>query len=387
MLVLYGILFVISLYIIFIICLRVRHPYWSKQPVYHSHKLLYKFYHPGIVKHFPSDKDRYVDLKDIEFCKINNNSNYDKISKFLCENYSKNEYTVFKPSSKYIKSYYEGSSDKSYVSFMKHNSLKYTTETEVKEEEIIVGLLTTRPLIVKLDSKYLNIELVDLLCINPLYRKGYRVPKLIQTHKYHMEQKTKKAGIYLFKNENHNSFNIIPLCKFECYAFDIFTWRTPIKLGQEEIIESNEYTSELMYETIMLSKFKNKIYFDLYTMNNLVKSGNIHLYCLKVKSKILGLYFFKNSQTIYNKELVFECVCSIRLTGIELFLKGFHNAVNLCCKKNKYRYLVIENTSNNNIVINKILSSKSYINKYYSSYYTYNYITKQLNPNDSMFLI
>ena len=112
-----------------------------------------------------------------------------------------------------------GLSIKPYVSFMKHNSLKYTTETHVQEEELNVVILTTRPLILKLGSDILNIELVDLLCIDPLYRKGYRVSKLIQTHKYHMEQITKKAGIYLFKNENHHSFNIIPLCKFECYAF------------------------------------------------------------------------------------------------------------------------------------------------------------------------
>jgi hypothetical protein len=384
---LYGILFLFSFYIIFIIFLRVRHPYWSKQPVYHSHKLIYKFYHPGIIKTLPSEKDRYVDLKSIEFKNINSEETNKKISTFLCENYVNDSYSIFKPAYSDIKCFYEPTNNNSYVSFMNHNSIQYINNKQVEEKQITIGMITTRPLTIIIDKKHINVDLVDLLCINPDYRKNYNVPKLIQTHKYNIEQLSKKAHIYLFKNENNNSFNIVPLCRFDCYGFDIFTWKTPKHLGQEKLLEITDNTLDMIIDTIMLSKFKNKIYFDIFTMRSLINNGNIHIYCLKLPNKILGIYIFKKSCASYNNENVFECICSINLCKKEFFLNGFHHASHACCSKYHYRYLVIENTSNNNIIINKILSSKSYISKYSVSYYTYNYITREINPQETIIIV
>ena len=382
----YGILLVFSLYVIFIIWLRIQHPYWSKQPVYHNHKLIYKLYHPGIVNKIPSPKDRYVDLNSIMFSNFEDQHLFEKVSTFISTHYKSRDDIVYKPPPGDIESYYSSMNSKSFVSFMKHKTDKYDPSGKIITSDIMIGMITTRPISVILNKSSMSMELVDLLCVDPVYRKYNNVPKLIQTHKFHKENSRKCAQIYLFKNENQQHFNITPLCKCVNYAFDIFQWKTPIKLKQETILEVTDFTSDLMFELLVNSKFKNKLYIDIYTLKSCIKSGILNIYCLKVNHTILGVYVFKKSNSYYKNEQVFENICSINLTTNDLFIRGFHHAANMCCVKKRFRYLVIENTSNNDIIINEVRLSRRPLTEYTVSYYLYNYITKQINPNESLLL-
>jgi len=388
MLILYGILFLFSLYVLFIIFLRVRHPYWSKQPVYHRHKLRYRFYQPGMLKNEPAEKDRYVDLKNIQFHTFEQSETIDRLSVFLNSHYKNSPGLVFNPSSKDISDYNNAVKENAHISFLQHTHLSCeNTGKTVLESEIDIGTITTRPVNITITNSHLNVQLVDLLCVHPLYRTRYQVPKLIQTHKYQLEKKRGSAQIYLFKNEDHHSFGIIPFCQCTNYVFDMFSWKTPTKLGQEKILELSDCSSDILTDTVMSSKFKNKIYFDPFTMRQLIKNGNIHVYCLKVPNKVLGVYIFKRSCARYKGESIFECISSIKYCNTDLFLCGFHHASYLCCVKNRYKFLVIEGVSNNNIIIKKILSSKPCMNKYTVSYYFYNYITKSIRPEDVLLVI
>ena len=385
----YSILFFISLYIIFIIWLRIKHPYWSKQPVYHRHKIIYKFYHPGIVNKNPIEKDRYVDTENIDFSTFETIEEISKkLSDFLKDNYHNNEYVTYIPSPESIKAYYISQSSKSYISFLKHNVINYKEKSlDVEEKPVIIGCMSSRPIVILTNNNKLDVQLVDNLCLNTKYRGNRKVPTIIQSHRYFTENTTKKYQKYFFKNENNQHFNIVPFCKVNCMLFDIFTWKKPLQLYQEKILQISDITSNMIIDIIFNSSFKNKAYLDVFTLRQLILSNEIYAYCLVTPNKTLGTYIFKKSNTVYKNETVFECICSIKNCENNLFAKGFHHAINMCCIKYKHRYLVIENTSNNNVIVNTITKSKDYIYNYEVYYYFYNYITPQVKPNDTLLLI
>jgi len=385
----YSILFFISLYVIFIIWLRIQHPYWSKQPVYHRHKLIYKFYHPGMVRKEPIEKDIYVDTENIEFSTFENIEDISKkLSEFLKYNYQNNEYVTYIPTPESIKSYYISKSSNSYICFLKNKSVFYKEKSQdVEEITKYIGCMSSRPIVVLKNNKKIDAQLVDNLCIDKKYRGHRKVPTIIQSHRYFTENTTKTGQIYFFKNENNNNFNIVPFCKINCFLFDIFTWKTPKDLGQEKMLQITDITSNILTDIIFNSSFKNKVYLDVYTLRQLILSNEIYAYCMVTPNKTLGTYIFKKSNTMYNNETVFECICSIKNCENNLFVQGFHHSANMTCSKYKHRYLVIENTSDNKIIINKISESKKCTYNYNVSYYLYNYITSQVKPNETIFLI
>jgi len=389
MAIIYSIIFFISLYVIFIIWLRIQHPYWSKQPVYHRHKIIYKFYHPGMLKKEPIEKDIYVDTKNIDFSTFENIEVISKqLSEFLKFHYQNNEYVTYQPTPESIKSYYMCKASNSYICFLKNKSVFYKEKSQDVEEKIqYIGCMSSRPIVVLTKNKKIDAQLVDNLCIDRKYRGNRKVPTIIQSHRYFTENKTKKGQIYFFKNENNNNFNIVPFCKVDCCLFDMFTWKTPKELGQEKILQITDITSNILTDITSNSSFKNKIHLDIYTLRQLILSNEVYAYCMVIPNKTLGTYIFKKSNTIYNNETIFECIGSIKNCKNDLFVQGFHHSANMACNKYKHRYIVIENTSNNNIIINEICQSKKYIYNYYVSYYFYNYITSQVNPNESLFLI
>lgn len=384
--ILYGILFIMSIYMIVIIFLSVRHPYWSRQPVYHTHTLRYNFYHPGVVRTDPCPKeDRYVDLKNTEFASFESPDTSVRLSEFICENYVNTTDLIYKPSPRDLGNYYDAVKSSAFVTFL--NSSTNTTNITVQPKQTTIGCISSRPIHVKTGANKLSVELVDLMCVNPMYRRKYEVPKLIQTHRHRLEAMGDTARVYMFKNESDTRFGIVPFCKCTNHVFDMFKWKTPTKLGQERLLELSDCSSDILVDTLSTSRFANKVYFDPFTIGQLIKNGGIHVFCLKSHSKTLGVYVFKKSSTSYKNESVFECVCSVKMCGNDMFLKGFHHAANECCGKYKYRYLVIEDTSDSGIIIDKIVSSKSAEYMYPVSYYFYNYITKQVDPSDTLMLI
>ena len=388
MLYLYGILFILTIYVFFLIFLRIRHPYWSKQPVYHRHKLRYMFYKPGILNREPVEKDRYVDLNSIQFHTFEKMETVGRLSNFLKSHYKNSTDLLFVPSSGDISDYHSAVKHNAHISFLRYKQISYgPTSAMVETNEIDIGTMTTRPVNISISKKNVSVQLVDLLCVHPLYRTSYQVPKIIQTHRYLLEKKEGTGQIYLVKNEDNHSLGIIPFCQSKSHVFDMFTWNPPYKLGQEKMLEISDLSSDILIDTVMSSKFQHKIYFDPFTLMKLIKSGNIHVYCLKVMDKVLGMYIFKRTCSCYKGDDIFECISTIKYCATELFIRGFHTASYMCYKKNRYRYLVIDGVSDNSIVVKRILRSKMCMHTYVVSYYFYNYITASVLPHDLLILI
>ena len=87
----------------------------------------------------------------------------------------------------------------------------------------------------------------------------------------------------------------------------------------------------------------------------------------------MGFYIFKNPYTKYFDDLSIEFNASYNKTDSELFLKGFFTCLDKIQEYIKYNIILLENTSDNNYILNHLM--KYYIIKFEAtaSYYLYNY--------------
>ena len=110
-----------------------------------------------------------------------------------------------------------------------------------------------------------------------------------------------------------------------------------------------------------------------------IKAGIIHIFCLRQKEHVYGLYFFKNTYTEYEdiegKVLMFSA--SIKnMNDNNVYYSGFINSMYkvLKEKQNKYKMLMIENIGHNNHIIPLWETYNRPIFENKTAYYLYNFI-------------
>ena len=94
----YIILLLLSIYSLYYIAFRLTIPFWSRQPVFHLHNLLYWINPPGII-----EKDLKIDYKyydsTIEFLEIDKLSDktINDFHTFINDEYLPGQFETYKP--------------------------------------------------------------------------------------------------------------------------------------------------------------------------------------------------------------------------------------------------------------------------------------------------
>ena len=68
---LYAIMIIILILITLYLYYKFKHPFWSRQPVFHIHNLLYWYDPPGIIQQGKPERNKYYKA-DIEFDSFDN---------------------------------------------------------------------------------------------------------------------------------------------------------------------------------------------------------------------------------------------------------------------------------------------------------------------------
>lgn len=385
------IIIIILFFILETIYYKLRNPYWSKQPVYHNYNIFIKMFNnisnPKIINILPQPKDKYVNTDSINILTLEDKDTKEKLTNFLINNYIQTESINYLPTLDHINTNFSCVEKDSYCSFMYGNILHQYNE--IKEELKIIGSITSKPLEIYYQNNKLDTYYVDFLCISLENRKLYNVPKLIQTHKYFVDNKKGKANIYFFKNESSQNFNIVPYVKTKNYVFNILKWKTPPSIGNIELVKMNKNTLSCLIDNLYnYDNFDVYIHINIQTIINMINNNDLHIYILKTPDRLLGIYIFKKTYTRYKNHNIIETISCMRLSNCKenTFIKGFHNAAYLCCKEFKYKYIIIENISDNYIFLYEILKSQNFDMYYENSYYFYNYLTKPIDYKNCFLL-
>ena len=194
--------------LLFRLYFRIKYPFWSRQPVFHLHNLMWWFVPPGIINEQLPNMDRLIDINRIKFYSIQKcpSSLFQRAQQFIKNYYLRESNCHFNPSMASFLPYFEYHTIPSFVSF----DLKNSSTSE------IAGVMTTRPLFMFDNGSITPLFYVDYLCVNPNNRKSDVATSLIHNHHYHQRRSEPQIYLSLFKREG-KLMNLVPFCVYNTY--------------------------------------------------------------------------------------------------------------------------------------------------------------------------
>jgi hypothetical protein len=372
--ILYIVGFIISSIVLFFLYVRIRYQFWALQPVFHFYDLYYWFVNIGIIRHDLPEKNRYTNFYNIITKPF---ENIDPILLKECIllvqlNYLRNKENTYSPKKENIVPYFKGHNSKTYWSYYLEPELLIDNKTgKTIEEKKIIGFITSRPLHVKIINSLRNdaifdVFYVDYLCVQKNWRKKNIAPQLIQTHEYNQSHLDRNISVSLFKREEELT-GIIPLTVYKTYCFPMRNWSVPELLDSRiKVLTGDKQNMYYFYNFLLETTNKNKnkfdivIYPEIANILELVTTRNLYVKMLIIDGEIEAIYIFKKTCTFIEKDKeIISLIASIYKENSELtkneFIQGFKVALWSIIKENKnFGYLLIEDISDNTVIINNI---------------------------------
>ena len=383
---LYALGFIIVCIIICFIYIRLKYKFWVLQPVFHFYDIYYWFINVGIIRKELPEKNRYVNLKKIKTTTFENldETTLKKLVLLIRLNYLRNNENKFDPKKENIIPYFTGHNTKTYWSYFLEPDLLIDNKTgKTIEENKIIGVITSRPLHVKINNgrndANFDVYYVDYLCVHKGWRKKNIAPQLIQTHEYNQSLNNRNICVSLFKREEELT-GIIPLTVYKTHCFNMRKWKIPEQLAPNSVVLTGDkqniyYFYNFINETAQ--KWDILIYPEISNLIELVATKNIFVKMLVIDGDIEAIYIFKKTCTYIEKEKeIISCIASINGTTLSTkeFIKGFKMALWSIIKEHNYfGYLVIEDISDNECIINNISINTYPLVVSPSAYFFYNF--------------
>jgi len=399
----YTILLIIVLIILFFIYIRVKYRFWALQPVFHFYDLYYWIVNIGIIRSELPTKNRYTNFKNIKTISFDilSEQNIKDFTLLVQLNYLRNNENTFTPQKENIIPYFKSNGHKSFWSFYWQPDILLDNKTNLTiDHEKLIGVITGRPLRItflntnnKSNNKYeeMDVYYIDYLCVDKSYRKKNIAPQLIQTHEYNQSHLNRKICVSLFKREEELT-GIIPLTVYKTYCFNMIKWTTPLELTSNiKLLHGDNQNLYYLYNFINEMKTKGiwdlTILPEMSNLMELVNTKNLFVCMLVVDGEIEAAYIFKKTCTFIekNKEII-SCIASIN--GIELtkqqFIQGFKVALWSIVEKpenSSLKYLIVEDTSDNNCIIENISKKTHPIAVSPTAYFFYNFVYSPFKSN------
>jgi hypothetical protein len=393
--ILHIIAFIIILFLVAFIYIRLKYRFWALQPVAHFYDVYYWFVDSGIIMEELPPKNKFYNpiIKTVLFEDVNE-INLTKFAHFIHLNYIFNKTykeNKFSPKLQNISPYFEGHNTKCFwTSYLKPQLLQDIKSNEIIEDVKLISTITSRPLhvtILKDGMPNINIDVyyVDYLCVHKENRKSGIAQQMIQTHEYNQRHSNKSIKVSLFKREEDLT-GIIPLCIYDTYGFDIFKWKKPDDFPATlKFLLCDKQNMYYLMDFIRTNQhlFDIQIIPEISNIIALIESGNIFVYMLMEDTNILAAYFFRKT-CVYVKhgEEVLSCFASINATApLKIFTHGFKIAFwKIKEKFDDYKYLVVEKISHNDSIIqNLIIKTHPVISK--TAYFFYNFAYHTFDSN------
>ena len=363
--IMHTIIIIIVIYFLIMGYFKLKYPFWSRQPVFHYHNLNYWINPPGIINEDLPEKNKFFD-EEIQFYNFNtlNTEKKELFSNFIRNNFMPQNYEK-----------YNATDDNIFDNFESHNHKSFISMKTYKGD--VLSCMTTKPLECYIDDNKMIINYVDYLCVNEKHRKKMYAANQIFTHYYHLRNNCNNI-VSFFKRENKRTM-IVPLTSYDNYIFKIDNWEMCYNFDQPNIniIFVNKSNMNKFYQIFFecKTKFKCFITLNLGHIFHLIEKEHIKITVLMINEKFKCFYVFKNPYTTYDGVNSLEFCSSYKNEeiGNDVFTLGFLISMSLISKDLDSKILLVENLSNNNIILKLLLDRYSYIAKPVNSLYFYNF--------------
>jgi hypothetical protein len=349
--------------------IRIKYKFWALQPVFHYYDLYYWFRNVGIIRHELPEPNRYTNFKEIRtytFDKVPDEHIKDLVT-LVQMNYFREKENVYNPEKRNIVPYFEGHNSPTYWTFFWQPDILIKTKTnETIDSQMLVGVITSRPLHVTILNKRepakFDVFYVDYLCVKKGFRRKNIAPQLIQTHEYNQCHMNPNISVSLFKREGELT-GIVPLTVCQTYCFDMKNWILEPEPLHSKVTLLVGDTQNMFYLYNFINEKQKKwditIIPELSNLMKLVESKNIFIMMLLIEDNIEAVYIFRKSCADIEKgKEALICIASMNGDALSTkeFVQGFKVSLWKLLEKEKqhYKFLIVEDTSDNGYIIDNI---------------------------------
>lgn len=399
----YILLFILIVYIILRAYIKIKYKFWYIQPVFHIYDIFNWIVSNSIIDLSQPEVNKYTNLIKIKTYNIEeiNTILLDRACHFIKSYFLQSSYATYSPQKNNIIEYLKCSNNKSYISIYHEPKLLFESKNQNQDyimHDELISVITGRPLNITLRTNpCFQIYYVDNLCVHTGYRKKGIAQEMIQTHYYNLRKNNDNIKTCLFKREGELNL-IVPLVTYTTYAFKVNDIKKQHMFSDvsNNVIEINNDQLSLFIHFITLQisnkQFDCVIMPDIENIMNLIKTQNIFLYALINTGEIVSLYVFRRPKLFYNKEEAIECFLTLYnkndITS-EYFIDGFFTSLKKISEKLKNNYLLLEETCDSHIIVNKIISMNNNNNisllfKSPTAFFLYNYCSYTVNAIKSL---
>ena len=389
----YLFLFLFFLLFIPILYIKIKYPFWSHQPVFHSYDILkYWTKTPYIIQKSVPLKTKYLcdNVFSSEFLDLPELKT-DEAVQFIQEHYVESDKVLTMITKEDLIQDFIGYSNPSYISFYYDKKYEYDTNQEdtlptIKINNILVGFMTSRA--IKIYMTQYNFEeygyFWDHICTHRNFQNKFLGRGLIQCHERYQRMNNKEVTISLFKREINLCIGVVSLCLYNVHTYPLENIKKPpIKHYTIERVIHNNVTIlfDFLYNithNVLQMPFYVCIFPETNVLDGLIQNGKLIVYALKYKSKILGMYFFKDPKICYDTNEdrnILECIGSILIHKDEsLFFGGLLHAI-YDIQQNaaiKYKLIAFYDVMHNDQIIDRWKWKYNPVCITQSAYYLYN---------------
>ncbi len=389
----YLFLFLFFLFFIPLVFIKIKYPFWSHQPIFHSYDIFrYWTNAPYVIQNGNPMKTKYLDtnVKTEDFLDLSD-SEIDKTVQFIQDHYIESDKVLTMITKEDIIKDFIGYSNPSYISFYYDKKYEYDKNNNdalpsIKINNVLVGTMTSRAIKIYLPQH--NFEEYayywDHICNHRDFQNKFLGRNLIQTHERYQRMNNKEVPISLFKREINLCDGVVPLCVYNVHTYPLENIKKPpIKhYTVERVIHKNvailfDFLYNITHNALQMP-FCISTFPETNVLDGLIENGKIIVYALKYKSKILGMYFFKDPKICYDTSEdrnILECIGSILIHNDDsLFFGGLLHAI-YDIQQNaaiKYKLIAFSDIMHNGQIINRWKWKYNPICVTQSAYYVYN---------------
>ena len=404
----YAYLVILSIIVILVIYIKLRYPFWSSQPVYHTYDFVRWIYlmiscEPYLIQS-KIVKTRFLSLNNvttIPYSDISSLQESEFVDLLQCHSFS-NENVLNILDKTTIQSLFIGMS---YISFFQEDQLSMDlSNNALVAKKNTIGCMSSRPIQCIVSGTKIPAYFWDHICVNRSREKEGKIPrkniayKMIQTHEYRQRLMQPNVGASVFKKEGTLCHGVVPLVKFRILTFEIRTIsKPPLPIDMTVVSVNADDVYDMIYGFTHSNMFTLCLFPEIGSFIELIKTQLLHVYALKHKDRILGVYFLKDTQIVYelnantNTGKLLECIASVDFDNSPFFFAGFlgalYNILEIGGKKEAFQTIRFPNLGHNSKIIEKWRWKYSPISEIPAAYYIYNMIVPQMPIAQSKSLI
>lgn len=353
-----GIIIVLIIFLILglFAYIRLRYPFWSIQPVYHTYDIRWFGSTAPIVVLRTGDAvvSKYTDKVHVStkpFLDMAPEKIDEMIDLLQCH-YIGSDRILNIIDRSTMTHYLTGHNYPAYVSLYLVDRLDIESKTpildngsgqagpnnsayQIVNRPMVVGAMTSRPVRIFVGSEMTEETTYfwDFICDHRDFRSRHISRYLIQTHLHKQQFSTSEIKTGLFRKEAILCEGVVPLVKYKMSTFLLQKIRPPKLPAHFTVVrifnENLDILSDFLYglthpeqqaRTQSAAFFSFCAFPELGSLVNLVKQHILYVYALKRGEHIYGMYFFKDSKTIYDEMIdgngngngkQIECIASI----------------------------------------------------------------------------